>query len=165
MNADATTASAKRKNLDRLLRPRHVVYIGGQRTEAGIRGVVESGFTGEVWAVNPKHQSIGDRPCFSSVAELPEPPDASFIAVPREPTIDVVRQLAEAGAGGAVCYAAGYGEIDAAGQALQDELTVAAGDVAVLGPNCYGFVNYVDKVAIWPHKAASAPKACSVAST
>ena len=154
MNADANAASAKRKNLDRLLRPRHVVYIGGQRTEAGIRGVVESGFTGEVWAVNPKHQSIGDRPCFSSVAELPAPPDAAFIAVPREPTIDIVRQLAKVGAGGAVCYAAGYGEIDAAGQALQDELTLAAGDVAVLGPNCYGFVNYVDKVAIWPHKAA-----------
>ena len=152
MSPDAT--SAKRKNLERLLRPRHVAYIGGRRTEAGIRGVVESGFAGEVWAVNPKYQSIGDRPCFKSIAELPEPPDASFIAVPREPTIDVVRQLAEAGAGGAVCFAAGYGEIDAAGQALQDDLAAAAGDVAVLGPNCYGFVNYVDKVAIWPHRPA-----------
>ena len=152
MSPDA--ASAKRKNLERLLRPRHVVYIGGQRVEAGIGGVIESGFAGEVWAVNPKYQSIGDRPCFKSIADLPEPPDASFIAVPREPTIDVVRQLAAAGAGGAVCYAAGYGEIDAAGQALQDDLAAAAGDLAVLGPNCYGFVNYVDKVAIWPHAPA-----------
>ena len=99
MNTSVTTS--KRGNLERLLRPRHVAYVGGRAAEGGIRGCVEGGFAGPVWAVNPKYDSLGGVPCFKSVADLPEPPDATFISVPREATIDLVAQLADGGAGGA----------------------------------------------------------------
>jgi acetate---CoA ligase (ADP-forming) len=148
MNSDTT--SIKRKNLERLLRPRHVAYIGGKATEPGIRGCIEGGFQGPVWAVNPKYDSLGDRPCFKRIADLPEPPDATFISVPREATIDMVGALAAAGAGGAVCYAAGFSEIGEAGASHQAAIVDAAGDFAAMGPNCFGFVNFVDHVGLWP---------------
>ncbi|MFP6742931.1 MAG: acetate--CoA ligase family protein [Alphaproteobacteria bacterium] len=148
MNTDTT--STKRKNLERLLRPRHVAYIGGMAIEDGIRGCIEGGFQGPVWAVNPKYDSLGDQPCFKSIADLPEPPDATFISVPREATIDMVGALSAAGAGGAVCYAAGFSEIGEAGADHQAAIIDAAGDFAAMGPNCFGFVNFVDRVGLWP---------------
>jgi len=65
----------------------------------------------------------------------------------------VVRQLAALGAGGAVCFASGFAEAGAeiAGAAdLQADLLNAAGDMPILGPNCYGLINAVDGAALWP---------------
>jgi acyl-CoA synthetase (NDP forming) len=147
-----------RENLKRLLRPRHIAYIGGESSAPGILGALASGFDGPVWSVNPKRESIAGLPCYRSVAELPEPPDASFLWVPREATIETVRALAAAGAGGAVCYAAGFAEIGG-GAGDQDRLVEAAGDFAALGPNCYGFVNFVDRAGLWPAGFANAAPA------
>lgn len=140
----------RRANLKRLLKPRHVAYVGGRAMEVAIRECVGAGFQGPVWAVNPKYESLGGVPCFPSVEALPEPPDATFVAVPREATIAIVRALRRAGAGGAVCYAAGYAEVGGAGEALQERLVAAAGELALIGPNCYGILNYLDGVTLWP---------------
>lgn len=129
-----------RENLKRLLRPRHIAYIGGESSAPGIEGALAGGFDGPVWSVNPKRRSIAGLPCFASVADLPEPPDASFIWVPREATIETVRELAAVGAGGAVCYAAGFAEVDG-GADHQERLVEAAGDFAAMGPNCHVAVN------------------------
>jgi acyl-CoA synthetase (NDP forming) len=115
-----------------------------------IRRCADTGFIGEVWVVNPKYPELGGRKCFASIADLPEAPDATFIAVPREATIDVLRQLSARGAGGAICYAAGYTEVGGEGVALQAEFIEAAGDLAVVGPNCYGMLNFVDGICLWP---------------
>ena len=140
----------KRENLQRLLRPRHIAYIGGDSSAPGIKGALASGFDGPVWSVNPKPEKrIAGLPCYRSVADLPEPPDASFIWVPREATIETVRELAAIGAGGSVCYAAGFAETED-GADFQDRLIEAAGDFAAMGPNCYGFVNFVDRAGVWP---------------
>ncbi|MFP6743828.1 MAG: acetate--CoA ligase family protein, partial [Alphaproteobacteria bacterium] len=56
----------------------------------------------------------------------------------------------DVGAGGAVCYAAGFSEIGDAGAAHQAAFADAAGDLAAIGPNCFGFVNFVDRVGLWP---------------
>jgi acyl-CoA synthetase (NDP forming) len=136
-------------NLRRLLSPRHVAFIGGQRLAATIGYCVEAGFTGEIWPVNPTYAEIAGFKCYKSVADLPAAPDASFIAVPSELTVDVVGQLARIGAGGAVCYAAGFAEIGGEGVLLQKKLVEAAGDLAAVGPNCYGLLNYVEGVAMF----------------
>jgi len=136
----------RQRNLKRLLSPRHVAFVGGQGIADVIRQCVSGGFSGEVWPVNPKYQELGGKPCFRSLSDLPEAPDATFVAVPRETTIEVVRELAAMGAGGAVCYAAGFAEVGGEGVALQEALVKAAGDVALVGPNCYGLLNYVDGV-------------------
>ncbi|HVO02967.1 MAG TPA: acetate--CoA ligase family protein [Candidatus Cybelea sp.] len=145
-----TGPTNRARNLRRLLQPRHVCIVGGQAMEDSIRRCDETGFAGEVWVVNPKRSELGGRKCYSSIADLPEAPDATFIAVPREPTIEILRLLSERGAGGAICYAAGYAEVGGEGVGLQQELIAAVGDLAMVGPNCYGILNYLDGIALWP---------------
>ncbi len=153
-----TSTESRRRNLRRLLSPRHVAFVGGEWLAGPIAQCVANGFTGSIWPVSPKHDTIAGIRCFPSIADLPEAPDASFLAVPREATVGVVRALAEKGAGGVVCYAAGFAEVGPQGAALQEMLVAAAGDLALVGPNCYGLLNYVDGVVLF----ASGPSGARV---
>jgi len=136
----------RRENLKRALNPRTVCYVGGTFLENTIQYNRRLGFDGEVWVVNPKHEEIGGAKCYPTVEDLPGAPDATFIAVNRETTNQVVKSLAERGAGGAICYAAGYSEVGGVGPALEDELRANAGDMALVGPNCYGINNFLHGV-------------------
>lgn len=137
-------------NLRRLLRPRHVAVLGGVDAETVAGECRRIGYDGPFWPVNPKRETIGGFACFPSVDDLPEPPDAVFIAVPREQAIDSLARLSAMGAGGAIIYTAGFAEIGGDGPAMEAALIEAAGDMAIIGPNCYGLINYVDRVALWP---------------
>ncbi len=136
----------RRENLKRALNPRTVCYIGGAFLENTIQYNRRLGFDGEVWVVNPKYDTIGGAKCYPTVDDLPGAPDATFIAVNREMTNQVVKSLAARGAGGAICYAAGYSEVGGVGPALEDELRANAGDMALVGPNCYGINNFLHGV-------------------
>ena len=140
----------QRENLLRLLSPRHVAVIGGRDAEVCAAECARIGFKGPFWPVNPKRSEIGGHRCYASVDDLPEAPDAVFLAIPREPAIEALKKLAAMGAGGVVCYTAGFGETGIDGAAMEERLLEAAGDMALVGPNCYGIINYVDKVALWP---------------
>ena len=142
--------SLRHQNLSRLLSPRHIAFIGGRDAEVAINEAKRIGFTGQIWPVNPKRETLGGYPCFASVADLPEAPDATFLAVPAPAAITTVAQLAARGAGGIVCYTAGFREAGAEGQVLEAALIEAAGDLALVGPNCYGVINYLDRAALWP---------------
>jgi len=75
------------------------------------------------------------------------------VAINREQTIAAVAVLSNMGAGGAVCYAAGFAEADAENTGsgdLQRRLVEAAGDMPIIGPNCYGFINALEGTALWP---------------
>lgn len=136
--------------LRRLLSPRHVAVFGGGPAAEALRQCRKLGFDGPIWPVHPTRATFEGLPCFNSVDALPQAPDASFVAVPREASIEVVRALSERGAGGAVCYASGFAEVGSHGAALQRELVQAANGMPLLGPNCYGLLNYLDGVALWP---------------
>ena len=140
--------------LRRLLSPQNVVVIGG-----GVwgRSVIEQcqklGFEGKIFAVHPTAETLAGVPTYRSVSDLPNAPDAAFIGVNRIATIEQVRTLSSKGAGGAVCFASGFLETkdeDADGAALQSALIEAAGVMPIIGPNCYGFVNYLDRLCLWP---------------
>jgi len=132
------------------LRPRTVAVIGGDSAAKVIRQCRGIGFDGEIWAVNPRREQLEGVPCVPAVADLPGVPDASFVAPPPQATLQVISELSERRAPGAVCFAAGFAETGAEGQVLQQQLRDAAGDMAMIGPNCHGFINYLDGVALWP---------------
>ncbi len=135
----------------RLLAPKTVAMFGGDSAAEVVRQCQAVGFDGEIWAVNPGRSELEGIPCVASVADLPGVPDASFIAAPPEATLAIVRELAALGAPGAVCFAAGFAETGSdEGARLQEQLTEAAGDMAIIGPNCHGFLNLLDGVALWP---------------
>jgi len=137
-------------SMRRLLRPASIAVIGGGPAAEVIRQNDRLGFAGAIWPVHPTHASVVGRPAFRSVAELPGVPDAVFLATNRRLSIDLVAQLASRGAGGVVCYAAGFAEAGDEGRNLQQQLCQAAGGMALLGPNCYGLLNYLDGAALWP---------------
>jgi acetate---CoA ligase (ADP-forming) len=141
---------ANSQNLARLMAPRHIAFIGGASMADAVIRCREGGFTGEIWLVNPKHGQIKGVPCYASVKDLPSPPDASFLATNRNLAIDIVRDLSAMGAAGAVCYASGFAEVDEHGAKLQQQLLDAAGDMAIIGPNCYGLLDYLHGAALWP---------------
>ena len=91
---------------------------------------------------------MGGLQAYASLADLPGIPDATFIGVNRHATVDVVRELSSMGAGGAICFASGWTEAGA--PELQSDLVHAAGEMPVLGPNCYGVINYLDGALLWP---------------
>ena len=136
------------KSLDRLLRPRHIAVLGAGWALNVIEQCAKMGFAGPVWPVHPTKAEIGGLRAYASLADLPEPPDATFIGVNRHATVDVVAELAAMGAGGAICFASGWTE--AGEPELQGRLVAAAGDMPILGPNCYGVINYLDGALLWP---------------
>jgi acyl-CoA synthetase (NDP forming) len=137
--------------LGRMLAPRSIAFVGGRIADMAIGRCLNAGFDGEIYAVNPSRETMSGYPCYSSVDALPVIPDAAYVGVNRESTIDVVRSLSSRGAGGCVCYAAGYAEIGGNGIRLQERLVEAAGPMPLVGPNCFGFINYVDGCALWPY--------------
>ena len=139
-----------RDNLKRLLAPRHLAFVGGRSMARAFKRCAEGGYQGQMWLVNPQQDSIDGIPCVRSVAELPCGPDAVFIATNRELTLTCVAELAAIDAGGAICYASGFAEAGAEGLALQQQLLKAAGNMALLGPNCYGLLDYLHNSALWP---------------
>lgn len=136
--------------IERLLRPRHIALIGGVGAQAALAQCRLLGYTGEIWPIHPHHASIDGQRCYADVAALPEAPDASFVAVNALATIAQVSALNACGAGGAVCYASGFAEVGPEGEQRQQALVEAAGAMPLLGPNCYGMLNYLDGVALWP---------------
>lgn len=144
-------------NLARLLFPKTISVIGGKPAAEVIRQNDRLGYAGTIWPVHPSHDSIEGRPAVRDIDDLPAAPDAVFLAVNRHLSIDLVARLAARGAGGVVCYASGFAETDAAGAILQQRLREAAGDMPVLGPNCYGCLNYLDRAALWPDQHGGMP--------
>ncbi|CAN7463780.1 acetate--CoA ligase family protein [Pseudomonas umsongensis] len=139
-----------RDNLKRMLAPRHVAFVGGRSMARALKRSAEGGYPGQMWLVNPQHDSLEGVPCVRNITDLPCGPDAVFIATNRELTLTCVAELAAIGTGGAICYASGFAETGAEGQALQQQLLEAAGDMALLGPNCYGLLDYLHSSALWP---------------
>lgn len=140
--------------LNRLLRPKTIAVIGGGAwCDAVIRECRKIGFTGAIWPVHPSRKTVADLPAFACVDALPDAPDAAFVGVNRIATVEVIRALSQRGAGGAICFASGFQEAVEElpdGADVQEALLDAAGNMPILGPNCYGLVNALDGVALWP---------------
>jgi acetate---CoA ligase (ADP-forming) len=137
--------------LQRLLAPRTLALFGGAWADAAAAASGVIGYSGEVWRVHPQRPSSATQRYFRSVDELPAAPDAAFIAAPSHEVPGIAAALARRGAGGFVCFAAGFSETATpAGEKLTRELLASSGELPFLGPNCYGFVNFFDGVALWP---------------
>jgi len=137
-------------SIERLLNPRSIAVFGGVQAQEVIRQSDRMGYKGEIWPVHPKQTEILGRKVYRSVVDLPGSPDAAYLGVNRNLTIDIVRELAARDTGGAICYATGFVEAGEEGSELQRQLLEASGDMPLVGPNCYGLLNYLTGAMLWP---------------
>ena len=154
------------RDLSRLLRPKSIAVVGGAWALNVVQQLVKTSFNGDIWPVHPSRDTMAGVACFKSLDDLPAAPDMCFVGVNRDLTIDVIGQLAAMGAGGASCFASGFLESEsdvAGGAALQEQLVEAAGRMPMLGPNCYGYINYLDNVCLWPDEHGGVAVASGVA--
>ena len=153
--------------LARLFAPDSLAVIGGGAwCEQVIHQARKMGFAGDIWPVHPSRPHVEGIPAFPGIADLPSAPDAAFVGVNRDATIGLVAKLAENGAGGAVCFASGFRETGETGGPdgdLQAQLLKAAGQMPILGPNCYGFINALDRALLWPDQHGCRPVDTGVA--
>jgi acyl-CoA synthetase (NDP forming) len=145
-------------DIRRLIAPRSIALIGaGAWTDAVAAGNAAVGYDGAIWRVHPTRTSTAAASYYRSVADLPAAPDAAFIAVPNHEAPAVAGALAARGAGGFVCFTAGFSETGGeAGRLLTDDLVKQAGTLPFFGPNCYGFVNFFDRAAMMPDQVVGA---------
>ena len=137
----------RRENFRRLLKPRHIAFIGGRYAIIAINEARRRGFDGEMLAVNPTRTDLVGVECVASIEDLPVAPDAVYLAIPADNVVDALRSLSVIGAGGVVCFSAGFKE--AGNTQKEKDLVNATGDMALIGPNCYGIINYIDNSALW----------------
>ncbi len=139
-----------KSNLHRLISPKSIAVVGNRGANFAIRESLKLGYSHQIWAVHPYLESLEGIKCFKDIKDLPEVPDATFIAVNAESAIEVVSDLKSMGGGGAVLYASGFGEVGAEGLMRNQQLVKAASGMPLIGPNCYGFINSLDGIALWP---------------
>jgi acyl-CoA synthetase (NDP forming) len=140
--------------LTSMFRARSVVLIGASDRNALSRfaawNLQNFGFEGKVFAVNPRGGEAHGYPCLTSCAEIGEPVDAAFVAAPRAAVMGAMADAVAAGIRNFVMLSAGFAETGPEGAALQDELVayVRENGLRMLGPNCLGFMNYLDGVSL-----------------
>jgi acyl-CoA synthetase (NDP forming) len=163
MNHVVSPDAARRTSLKRLFAPGSLAVFGGKAAAELIGQAGKLGFRGQIWPVHPRHNEIAGLKAFRCLQDLPGVPDAAFIGVNRHASIELAAELSALGAGGAVAYASGYAEQGEEGSGLQAALVRAAGGMRLLGPNCYGFINYFDRTLVWPDQFGGGAVARGVA--
>jgi acetate---CoA ligase (ADP-forming) len=127
---------------------RRIAIVGASSDPAKIGGkplqFLTGRFTGEIVPINPNRQEIAGLPCKPSVAEAGKGIDLAIIAVPARLVEQSVRDCLAAGIRHIVLFAAGFGEIDAAGVKAQEQLAdlCRGAGARLLGPNSLGFMNF-----------------------
>jgi acetyltransferase len=136
-------------DLKPLLDPGSIAIVGASADFSRINGrplrfLLQYGYGGKIWPINPRYAEIAGLACFASVDALPEPPDLVLIGLAAQATPDVLEACGRRGARAAVVFSGGFGETGVDGQALQERLVQIADRyrMALCGPNCLGFVNF-----------------------
>ena len=137
----------------RLLKPRSVAVIGASADAAKTAGrpvayLRKHGFTGDIYPVNPRVDSIDGLRCYPDIASLPSAPDVAIVLLGAERAHVAVRDLAARGTAAAIVLASGYTETGEEGARRQQQLIEAAGAMRILGPNTIGLVNLTDNIVL-----------------
>ncbi|WP_099867572.1 acetate--CoA ligase family protein [Pararhizobium haloflavum] len=140
-------------DLSRLVRPQSVAVVGASsdfRKVSGrpIKHLIDKGYQGRIFPINPKAERIGDIPALASIADLPEGVDLAIVVLPADAVAGAIRALGRRKVAAAVVFASGFGEVGPEGAAMEAELAGVArsAGVRLLGPNCLGLFNAFERM-------------------
>jgi len=158
------TRRSPSESLDAIFRPRSVAVIGASRRRQTIgreilANLVNYGFQGPVYPVNPTADAIHSIRCFRSIGDIPGPVDLAIVTVAKDHVLSVVKACGKKGVRGLVVITAGFKEIGSDGAKLEAKLkaVLARFRMRMIGPNCMGVVNTEDDVTLNATFAATSP--------
>jgi len=132
--------------LDKLFHPQSIAVIGASNKKGSVgyillRNIINAEYSGVVYPVNIKAQSVQGIQAYATIGQVPSKVDLAAIAVPASAVPETMRQCGEAGVSAAVIITAGFKETGAAGKRLEDEVVAIAEQygIRILGPNCLGY--------------------------
>lgn len=151
----STTSRPTAASLQSILAPRTIAVIGatprpGAMGRQVLSNLIDFGFTGRVYPVNPHAPSVRSVRAFAHVREIPEPVDLAVVVIPRDHVLEAVTECGEAGVKGLVVITAGFREIGGDGVALEQRVmdVVREHGMRLVGPNCMGVVNTAPSVSM-----------------
>jgi acyl-CoA synthetase (NDP forming) len=144
--------------MERLLRPRSIAIVGISPEPGSIgfnclRNLESFGYAGEIALVSRSRSEVSGRPCVPHIDDLPPGIDAALLCLPQAGIVDALHACVRRNIGAAVSFAAGFAETGEGGRVEQQRITeiARAAGMAFVGPNCMGFVNYVDGLPYFMH--------------
>ena len=149
-----TTQASHRQNLTPLLHPESVAIVGisqpGRFGGILAQNISQFGYEGTIYGVNPRYDSLYDRPCYASLRDLPQRPDLAILAVPNGGLVASLEEAAECGIPAAVIFASAYSEPVEGELSLKDQLGKIAeeNNIVLCGPNGMGFVAPCHRLAV-----------------
>ncbi len=148
MAPSSPSSAAGGSGFHRLFNPRGVAIIGAsaepQRPGGNaVRSLIDRGFKGGVYPVNPKYEELHGIRCYAAVADIKEPCDVAVIALPAQAVGAAIAECGRQGIAFAVVLGGGFREAGPEGVEREAALlrTAKASGVRFIGPNCLGYVN------------------------
>jgi len=134
-------------SLERFFNPKSVAVVGASREKGKVgyeilSNLVDGGFPGEIWPVNPKADEIDGLKCYPSLDAIGKAPDLVVIVVPARFVPGVLEQCVRLGVKAAIIISAGFKEVGKEGAELERQVTQIAkrGGLRIIGPNCLGVI-------------------------
>ncbi|MHA1938477.1 MAG: acetate--CoA ligase alpha subunit [Candidatus Thorarchaeota archaeon] len=138
----------RQKGIDVLFNPKSIAVIGASSTKGKlgndvVRNLIESGFEGRIYPINPKGGEILDLKAHRSVSEVAGDIDVAVIVIPAKYVLPVIEECGEKGITALVIITAGFKEIGHEGQEAEKKIVEIAEKYGMIvqGPNCLGIVN------------------------
>ena len=143
-------------DLKKLLKPQSVAVVGVSDKpgfgHSAAEGVLDSKIADRVYFVHPRRENYRGKACYPSIRELPEAVDCVVLCTPCGTIPELLEEAGQKGVKAAIIYASGFSEEGTqAGILLEQQIKSIAlkYDLAVLGPNCMGIINNIDKINMW----------------
>ncbi len=135
-------------SFEKLLKPKSVAVVGASAdpTKVGnyvLKNLINDGFAGEIFPINPKASEIEGKKCYSSLTAVPGPVDLAIFVIKRELVNPMLKECGTKGITAVIVITAGFGETGEEGRKLQREMAqiVEEYKITLVGPNCLGLIN------------------------
>jgi acetyl coenzyme A synthetase (ADP forming)-like protein len=158
------------KNIESIMNPRSIAVVGATNRSGSVglavfRNILNAGFEGVLYPVNPKAKSVQSVKAYPKLVDIPDEVDLAVIIVPAEIVCSILEESGQKQAKGAIVISAGFKEVGGHGVELENCLkeVVRKYGIRLVGPNCLGIINNSEKVRMNASFATKMPKAGNIA--
>lgn len=150
-----TSVNTEASTLENFFNPSSIAVLGASSREHSIgwriiHNLVNNGYQGKIFPINPKHDQIAGIKAYSSITHVGDAPDMAFVALPAKDVANALEQCAQSGVKFIIVISAGFAESGDEGSRIQEYISSFAlrTGIRVLGPNCQGMINFLDRIAV-----------------